>query len=124
MPVDYSFVVALSNRLVAADKSGVFELLVDVRSRNETQAGTLIIPGARWIELSQVQQFLHIERLRQEALSTEERKRLAGSLIVFYCQSGVRSQQAAEWACTQNLFETVANYNGSWKDYMEKSKGR
>ena len=39
--------------------------------------------------------------------------------LVFYCKAGVRSSAAAQLA-SQNGYEKVAEYRGSWLDWEKK----
>lgn len=62
-------------------------LLVDVRNDDEVARG--IIPGAMHIQLSMLP--LHYEKL------------MNANSVVFYCHSGVRSAQAADFAVNKGV---------------------
>lgn len=80
--------------------------LVDVREVDEVRASGLI-PGAVNVPLGAIPNY--VKSIDQE------------SLLVFYCQRGMRAERAAETAKAVG-HDNVAVYYGSYNDWLGRSK--
>ncbi|XP_013110581.1 rhodanese domain-containing protein CG4456 [Stomoxys calcitrans] len=93
-------------------------LLIDVREPLEIQQ-TGRIPTSINIPLSNVKSALGDDTTPEEFKSKYGRdKPLENTTVIFYCRSGRRSQQAAEFAVALG-YTNVKNYKGSWIDWAE-----
>ncbi|XP_028715911.1 thiosulfate:glutathione sulfurtransferase [Peromyscus leucopus] len=91
--------------------------LIDVRSREEAEAGT--IPGALNIPVSELETALTMDPATFQALYSAEKPKLEDKNLVFFCQLGKRGSQAT--ALAQGLGYTGArHYAGAYKEWLEK----
>jgi rhodanese-related sulfurtransferase len=99
-------VAAITPADAAAQVNAGDAVLVDVRERNELDAG--MAQGARWYPTSSIKSDPEAYRKFIASLPADR-------TIVFYCASGVRSGKAAEIAAEEG--RTAANLGGfkDWK---------
>jgi len=92
--------------------------LIDVREPDEVLQGS--IPSAVNLPLTVLANSLHLSR---EAFKNQFgfEKPARGQEVVFYCRSGKRAATACDIA-KRNGYTNLANYKGSWLDWVEKEK--
>jgi thiosulfate:glutathione sulfurtransferase len=97
-------------------KEGKLFRLIDVRESQETSQG--IIPTAKHLRLGELREALAIDdnefenRFKFSKFGKED-------MIVFYCQSGMRSDLAAKLARSYG-YKHAINYPGGWSEWIEK----
>ncbi|TGZ80586.1 Rhodanese-like protein [Ascodesmis nigricans] len=93
--------------------------LIDVREPHEFTAG--YIPGAINLPIASSPDALLLPEEEFEERYGISKPDKAKSEVVFYCKAGIRSHSAAELA-RQAGYEKVAEYPGSWNEWVERSK--
>jgi rhodanese-related sulfurtransferase len=93
------------------------KILIDVREPSEYEAGA--IPGAINLPISSAPEALCLPEDEFEDRFGFE-KPPKDTEVVFYCKAGVRSAAAAQLAQQQG-YENVAEYPGSWIDWVKKT---
>ncbi|KAF8252966.1 Rhodanese-like protein, partial [Wilcoxina mikolae CBS 423.85] len=93
------------------------KLLIDVREPSEYAAGA--IPGAINLPITSAPEALCLpEDEFEDRFGFEKPKKDVE--VVFYCKAGVRSAAAAKLAVQQG-YEKVAEYPGSWVEWVKKT---
>lgn len=100
-----------------ADPAGEADvLLLDVREVNEMQA-TGMIPSAKAMPLTQVQQALQLDDEEFLATFSFPKSLLKEKRVVCYCRAGVRSHNAAVLLQEYGA-KDVSNYKGSFLEWF------
>lgn len=101
--------------------------LIDVREPTETQHG--MIPSAVNVPLSQIPKAFNVNDPSPESRDFERiysfPRPTYDAPLIFYCRSGLRSEQAIKFA-NQRGWTNTRNYKGSWTDWVlnEQERGK
>ncbi|GBE78146.1 Rhodanese-like protein [Sparassis latifolia] len=90
--------------------------IIDVREPDEVRLGS--IPSSVNLPLSVLAGALHLNPAAFKALYGFDKPK-QDQEIIFYCRSGKRSGSACDIA-KRNGFKNLANYKGSWLDWVKK----
>lgn len=94
-------------------------IIIDVREPGEFEGGA--IPGAINLPIGSSPEALMLpEEEFQDRFGIPKPDKKENE-VVFYCKAGIRSHSAAELA-KQAGYEKVAEYPGSWMDWIKKKQ--